>query len=531
MLTRFVRIQLAIFTAASLIAMTVIAARYLDFPELLGIGRINVTVELPSTGGLYRFSNVSYRGVQVGRVTDVEPTDAGATATLSLAASTPIPANVTADVHSVSAVGEQFLELTPRTDSGSYLHDGSIIHRADTSVPQQVGPLLDQLGALTQSIPETSLGRLIDASGRAFGGAGYDLGSLLDSASVISSDADKTASRTATLVTDAQPFIDAQARSADSLRSWAHHLSAVTGQIVNDDSQIRSLLHRGPGFANEVEQLLAHIKPTLPILLANLTTIGQIALTYHPALEQLLVLLPPYVGAYSSFAPTNNPSGHALGGFAFSISDPPVCTVGFLPPSQWRSPEDTSEVDTPDNLYCKLPQDSPISVRGARNYPCIGKPGKRAPTVQICDSDQPYEPLAMRQHALGPYPLDPNLISQGIAPDSRANSDARIYGPLEGTPQPAQAPEPSPPEATAPPQSSNQPEPQPTPRPPDTTTLAPSAYHEGAHGPSVAVVRYDPKSGRYIDPQGNALTQTNLAAPASNWTDLLLPVPKDPQRQ
>ena len=97
MLTRFVRIQLAIFTAASLIAMTVIAARYLDFPELLGIGRINVTVELPSTGGLYRFSNVSYRGVQVGRVTDVEPTDAGATATLSLAASTPIPANVTPD--------------------------------------------------------------------------------------------------------------------------------------------------------------------------------------------------------------------------------------------------------------------------------------------------------------------------------------------------------------------------------------------------------------------------------------------------
>ena len=51
-------------------------------------------------------------------------------------------------------------------------------------------------------------------------------------------------------------------------------------------------------------------------------------------------------------------------------------------------------------------------VRGARNYPCMGHPGKRAPTVEICDSDKPYEPLAMRQHALGPYPLDPNLVAQ-----------------------------------------------------------------------------------------------------------------------
>ena len=62
-------------------------------------------------------------------------------------------------------------------------------------------------------------------------------------------------------------------------------------------------------------------------------------------------------------------------------------------------------MDTPDGLYCKLPQDWPLTVRGARNYPCMGHPGKRAPTVQICDSDKPYEPLAMKQHVFGPYPL------------------------------------------------------------------------------------------------------------------------------
>lgn len=48
-----------------------------------------------------------------------------------------------------------------------------------------------------------------------------------------------------------------------------------------------------------------------------------------------------------------------------------------------------SEADTPDNLYCKLPQDSPISVRGARNYPCMTKPGKRAPTVESATAISP----------------------------------------------------------------------------------------------------------------------------------------------
>ena len=63
-----------------------------------------------------------------------------------------------------------------------------------------------------------------------------------------------------------------------------------------------------------------------------------------------------------------------MGDFRISIEDPPPCTVGFLPPSQWRSPADITTIDTPDGLYCKLPQDSPIVVRGARNYPCMGCP-------------------------------------------------------------------------------------------------------------------------------------------------------------
>ena len=65
MLTRFVRIQLAIFTIASIVGVLVMVFTYMQAPTLLGIGRITVKLELPASGGLYRFSNVTYRGVQV----------------------------------------------------------------------------------------------------------------------------------------------------------------------------------------------------------------------------------------------------------------------------------------------------------------------------------------------------------------------------------------------------------------------------------------------------------------------------------
>jgi phospholipid/cholesterol/gamma-HCH transport system substrate-binding protein len=572
MLTRFVRIQLAIFAIVGIIGIIAMVLFYIQAPTLLGIGRMTVTLELPATGGLYRFSNVTYRGVQVGKVTAVALTANGAKATLSLGTSPKIPANLQADVLSVSAVGEQYVDLRPRTDSAPYLRDGSVIAMRDTTIPQAVGPMLDQVNALIKSLPKNKIGQLLDESFQAFNGTGYDLGSLSDSTSRISADANSVVDRTRTLTEDTGPLLDSQAKTADSVRTWARSLAGISDVVATDDSRVRTLLQNGSGAADEASRLFEQIKPTLPVLLANLTTIGQIGVTYHPSLEQLLVLLPPAVAITQTATPFNHPEGWAKGDFALTVDDPPICTVGFLPPNMWRSPSDTSDIDTPDGLYCKLPQDSPLSVRGARNYPCMGHPGKRAPTVEICNSDKPFMPLAMRQHVLGPYPLDPNLLSQGIPPDDRVTADQRIFGPIEGTPLPPGAiargtpPGPrgaSPPPGTlgaaAPPAPSSAnmstqaadfppiapldvpaqgelpppppavPPPPTGPPPPDTVNGAQPQAHPSSFGakasrpaPSVAVAPYDPRTGRYVAPDGKLYQQSDLATSTAptKWQDL-----------
>jgi phospholipid/cholesterol/gamma-HCH transport system substrate-binding protein len=595
MLTRFVRIQLGIFTIVGIIGVVAMGFCYIQAPTLLGIGRMTVKLELPATGGLYQFSNVTYRGVQVGKVRHVSLTSNGAEATLSLSTSSKIPADrLIAQVRSVSAIGEQYVDLQPATNSPPYLSDGSKIDMRDTTsvpssstpscpapparlghpdlcvIPQAVGPMLDQLSALVNSIQKTKYDQLLDESFEAFNGTGYDLGSLSDSTSRIAGDASAVVDRTRALIDDTGPFLESQAKTTKSIRTWARSFAGISDVLAKDDSRFRTLLQNGPAAADEASRLLEQIKPTLPVLLANLTTVGQIAVTYRPGLEQLLVLLPPLVAVEQTANATNHPNGMAVGDFAATVDDPPICTVGFMPASQWRSPDDESDIDTPDGLYCKLPQDSPLSVRGARNYPCMDKPGKRAPTVEICKSDKPYMPLAMRQHVLGPSPVDPNLLAQGIPPDDRTTADKRIFGPVEGTPLPPGAvPRGTPPgprgtygppgpgysapplpssammstqssdfppiaplDTSSPsvisPPSAPAPAPAPVPSPPDKIKDgSPQAAHSSFTPtlgpiPPIATADYDPRTGRYVTRDGHIYQQSDLVKPtaAKKWQDM-----------
>ena len=118
----------------------------------------------------------------------------------------------------------------------------------DTTIPQPVGPMLDQVSALINSIPKDKLAQLLDESFKGFNGAGYDLriAARLGGPN-LAGDLNSVADHTRSLIDDAGPFLDAQAQTADAIRTWAHSLAGVTEQLVTDDSQFRTLLQNGPG--------------------------------------------------------------------------------------------------------------------------------------------------------------------------------------------------------------------------------------------------------------------------------------------
>src|SRR6201993_1508190 len=111
MLTPFIKRQLILFAILTVVSILVLGGYYLQIPSLVGIGRYTLKAGLPASGGLYPTANVTYRGITIGKVTAVEPTQKGVVATIRIADRYKIPIDASANVHSVSAVGEQYLDL------------------------------------------------------------------------------------------------------------------------------------------------------------------------------------------------------------------------------------------------------------------------------------------------------------------------------------------------------------------------------------------------------------------------------------
>ncbi|WP_028476233.1 MCE family protein [Nocardia sp. CNY236] len=427
-LSPFVRTQLLIFSVLTVVGLVVMGGIYVKLPAMFGIGRYEVTVQLAATGGLYPTANVAYRGTNVGVVEEVRLTPAGVDALLSIESDYTIPADVDASVRSVSAIGEQYVDLVPAQEgTGGNLRAGSVIPVERTSLPQDVGALLDQADRLLASVADTRLRQVIDEAFRAFNGTGPDLQRLIDSATLLVQEAQANSEPTKQLLDQIGPLLDTQIRSDAAIRSWTADLAAVTDQLRGHDPALRGLLREGPAALERVRAQIDDLQPTLPLLLMNLVSIGQVGVIYHAGLEQILVVYPPLVAAL--LTATRGPLEYgALVDFMTVFNDPPACTTGFLPPDQRRSPAETGTPDTPADLYCKVPQDAKEAVRGVRNTPCAEVPGVRAPTPELCRSG--YIPLGNNPPFGPPEPVAPASASPdngGVAPIV-----GRAYDPATG---------------------------------------------------------------------------------------------------
>lgn len=478
-LTRAVKVQLAVFTIIAIASVAIMFVSYMRIPTaFLGIGRYQVTMLLPGAGGLYANGNVTYNGVEVGRVDDVRLTPNGVEAVLELNSNIKIPADLKAEVHSVSAIGEQYVQLLPQSGEGPSLKNGDVIPADRTYIPPDINSLLDATNRGLQAIPKDNLETVVDESYTAFAGLGPDLSRLISGSTKLAKDARATLNEQIALIDGAKPILDSQTNTSGSIQAWASNLASVTSQLRDNDAAVRGLLQQGAGAADEARALFQRLQPTLPVLLANLVAVNDVAITYRPNLEAVLVLIPRGVEIFQGPLVPNAGTKRkgAFLAFNLNLGIPRPCTTGYLPASQRRSAAAEDWPDRPEaDIYCRIPQDAPFNVRGARNYPCETRPGKRAPTVAMCESDEEYRPLNEGDNWKG----DPNATLSG-----------------QDIPQlPPGAPAAAPPPA------------------------APSP-------PPIAVAEYDPATGKYVGPDGKTYTQADLAADKEkSWQDMLMPPP------
>lgn len=378
MITARTKRQLLIFVLITLVGVSYVGARYARLDRLFYDSAYSVNAHFTDSGGIFTGSEVTYRGVHVGNVDAMKLTDNGVDVVLSIDKSWDrIPAATDATVANKSAVGEQYVDLAPRTDSGPYLHNGSSISDANTHIPVSTTELLTNLDNLINSVPQDQLRTVVSELGAAFKGTGPALSQIIDTSTSFIQTANQNFDVTDALIRDSRTVLQTQLDKASAIRSFSRDLRLFSGSLAAHDADLRRLIDNGSASVNQLRTFLDKNNVNLTRLISNLVSTGEVTIKHLAGSRQILVLYPYVVaGGYTVAAKAPDGVNYDAHFGVVLTQNPPVCHQGYHA-SQFRTPQDRSDKPMDMTAGCTDPS---LAYRGA-HYAPNNRPGAayRAP--------------------------------------------------------------------------------------------------------------------------------------------------------
>jgi phospholipid/cholesterol/gamma-HCH transport system substrate-binding protein len=401
MLTRTIRLQLIAFVVIAVVAVVYALFRFTDLGKLFGEEGYTVRMNLAESGGVFSNAEVTYRGVNVGRVGEIRLTQDGIQVDLNIDPDAPdIPADVDAVVANRSAVGEQYVDLRPRNDAGPYLSGSSVIPANRTKTPVGTDTVLRDLDNLATSVPTDSLRTLVDELYLAFKGTGQDLQVLLDSTGQLTDAAKANLPQTVQLIDSGGVVLDTQNAESANLASFGRDLNLLAEQLKASDPDLRRLIAATPPAAASISAFLSESGTNLSVLLANLLTTSRVLAVRNDGLEYSLVAYPLLSAAAQGLIASGDGTAHL--GIALNLFNPPPCTKGYEQTVRRDGNQTGPAPPLPTQTYCAEPTGSPINVRGAQNAPFNGVPKQPSQSDLAANANRSQEQLA--QLARGSVP-------------------------------------------------------------------------------------------------------------------------------
>ncbi len=383
-ITRRTKLQLLAFLAVSLLGISYLGFNYVGLDRVLLGSGYDVAADFEDSGGIFVNAEVTYRGVAVGRVSDMELTDDGVRVVMTIEPDAePDPGRRRGPGRQPQRGGGAVRRPPPGARRRP-LPGGRRGHPAGPhSIPIPVEQLLLNVDQLANSIDEENLRIVVDELGRAFAGAGDDLGRLIDNGDLLLARAEESLPQTLRLITDGQTVLDTQVDSRSAIRAWARDLRQVTDTLVELDPEFRELVVNAPDAGAALEQLIRDAGPGLGGLVRNLDILNRVQLPRMDGIRQMLVTYPDVVsGGFTVVRRDEDGVLRSHFGFVPNPGEPHSCTSGYVPTSSTRGAGAVESLDT-DRVRCLVvngrdPQpadghdETGSNIRGEQN---IGRDG------------------------------------------------------------------------------------------------------------------------------------------------------------
>ncbi|MEA2452053.1 MAG: phospholipid/cholesterol/gamma-HCH transport system substrate-binding protein [Actinomycetota bacterium] len=341
--------------------------------------RYTVNAIFEDAGGVFTNQEVTYRGVTVGQVGDLNVVEEGVEIQLLIRKEIQIPSEgVEARVMIKSAVGEQFVDLLPAVDEGPMLEDGDTIPLAQTSIPVSTQELLTTLEAVLRGVPPEDLKGAIDALGIGLSGTGPDIATIIESTADLAEVFAKRAPEFEGILRSGTKVGDAFLNSRDDFETAVHQLVTVSKSLALSTENIKRLMQNTNLTSDEALALLRENRAAVNEFLIRFGEVNDIQADHEDDLRRILQHLPTALsGVNKSFEPGTGMIRFGL------VQDQgnPACSYG----TPRRSPTDRSERPPSKNLRCGTDAQQDSTTQTSSNGPTstgIGfLPGTGSPTM------------------------------------------------------------------------------------------------------------------------------------------------------
>ena len=369
MITGRTKIQLVVFVVITLLGVSFVGAKYAQLDRLFIDEAYTVNAHFSDSGGIFDGAEVTYRGVTVGRVVDLELTNDGVDVMLEIQDDyDDIPAQTDALVGNRSAVGEQYVELQPTANGEPYLKDGSEIEDSNTAIPISTTKWLSDTQALVNSVPKQALRTVVSEFGAAFKDGGDDLTRLLESQTSFIETANDNFQLTRTLIRESNVVLDTQLDKASAIRSFARDLALLSDTLVASDKDFRRVITSGSATAIQLQKFIEENEVDIGKLINNLVVTGEVQIEHLDGIEMVMILYPYTVAGGFVVNSITPETGLFDAHFGLILQqEPHVCQRGYESTDR-RTPQQRENRPMNEDARCTEPP-TLSNPRGAQNAP------------------------------------------------------------------------------------------------------------------------------------------------------------------
>lgn len=177
-------------TVVILAVATLLGAGYLTFGvlDLRPTAQLTrLTLLLDNSGGLMPVSQVTMRGIQVGKVTGIRTTPTGLRVSIDLDRAHPVPVDSAISIQNLSLAGEQYIDFRPKHLAPPYFGDGAVIPADRVAPAVTVSDLLNKANAVLSALNPGYVNNIVTNVAQAFA----DNDAALDSLAAVAGSAAK----------------------------------------------------------------------------------------------------------------------------------------------------------------------------------------------------------------------------------------------------------------------------------------------------------------------------------------------------